>query len=86
MPLHHVLPNPEVLVELVLAEKVDGLQLVVHVLLGHPLLPTHEIGFLLDELSYSLAAYRHVLVGVAFVELHNPVVIGVRVLVEVKEI
>lgn len=84
--LHKVLPYAKVLVQLVVAEEVYRLQLVVHVLFGYPLIPSQKMSVLLDELSDALTADSHVLVLVAFVELHDAVVVRVGVLVQVEEV
>jgi hypothetical protein len=75
--LHHVLPNTKVFIDLVLLEKVNLLQLLVHILLGHPFLLRYEVGLLLHKLSHSLATYSHVLVKVPLVEVHDAVIVRI---------
>lgn len=65
MPFHFVLPDHEVLAELVLAEEVNFLQLVVDLLILQPLIPGQELSFFVMVEGDSLATYCHVLFAIS---------------------
>lgn len=86
VPLHHIFPYTEVLINLVFLEKIDLLQLFIHVFFSHPLLSCHEVSLLPDKLSNAFAADSHVLLFVSLIEWHYAVVIRVTKFIKVEEI
>lgn len=86
MPLHHILPDTEILVNFVLFEEVDLLQLVIHVFLRHPFLSRHEMCLLAYKLCDAFTTDRHVLLLVTLVEWNDAVVVGMAEFIKVEKI
>ena len=77
MSSHSILPNSEILRQLILFEEVNFLQSIVSLFINTPLFSSHELCFFIVIQSNALAANGHILAGVALCIGDNLIVIGV---------
>lgn len=77
MPTHAILPDTEVLGELVLPKETDLLEGKIALLVCQPLLLSEKFSFFIMVKCHALAADRHIFLWVSLSVCYNLVVVGV---------